>query len=263
MFYSRLKGISRTNEKHHVERAMKEVGLFHVANRLANDLSGGMKRRLSIAISLIGHSEIVFLDEPTTGLDVASRRAVWSIIRKAKQNRAIILTTHSMDEAEVLASRIGIMAKGSLRCIGKQQHLKNKYGKGYILNINFEDQYQSQAQALIVQLLGHKADLISEFKGTSQYRIALEEDGVQSKSKSESESGGSLASTKKGQIVMSELFETLEKHASAAGIKDWSISQVGLEDVFRNIVAASHQEDEDEKFYYPEKERKKNNLLLN
>ena len=84
----------------------------------AGKYSGGMKRRLSVAISLIGDPLVVYLDEPSTGLDPASRRNLWDVIKQGKQGRAIILTTHSMEEAEVLCDRLGIFVDGALKVIG-------------------------------------------------------------------------------------------------------------------------------------------------
>lgn len=112
--------------------------------KLANELSGGMKRRLSIAISMVGLPKIVFLDEPTTGLDPDNRRQIWEIIAACKQNRSILLTTHSMEEADVLCSRIGIISDGVLRTVGTQVTLKNRYVGGYYLEIGLS--YQTGAE---------------------------------------------------------------------------------------------------------------------
>lgn len=95
-----------------------------------------MKRRLSVAIALVGDPKIVFLDEPTTGLDPENRRQLWNILAEAKGARAMVLTTHSMEEADVLCTRIGIITEGRLRCLGTQTRLKAKYGSGYHLYIN-------------------------------------------------------------------------------------------------------------------------------
>ena len=96
-----------------------------------------MKRRLSIAISLVSQPKIIFLDEPTTGLDPETRRQLWNILQEVKQgNRAMILTTHTMEEADVLCNRIGIVNNGVMTCIGSQDRLKELYGGGYQLFIN-------------------------------------------------------------------------------------------------------------------------------
>lgn len=122
-FYSRLKGVVYADEKRAVQEALKSVSLTSYENRLIKGLSGGEKRRVSIAISLLGTPKVVFLDEPTTGLDPEVRRLIWNIVNDARKDKTIILTTHSMEEAEALCQRIGIMAKGSLRCHAGIIHL--------------------------------------------------------------------------------------------------------------------------------------------
>lgn len=116
-----------------------------------------------------------------------------------------------MDEAEILCSRIAIMVQGRLWCIGQQQKLKNQYGKGYILTINFDPENKTQAHGLISRFLP-SAQLLSSFKGTSQFQV--------------------LSESSSKMIVMSQLFETLEQVCAAAGIKDWSLSQIGLQMIF-------------------------------
>jgi ABC-type multidrug transport system ATPase subunit len=95
-----------------------------------------MKRRLSLGISLVGNPQIVFLDEPTTGLDPENKRQIWEILSNCKQNKCIILTTHLMEEVEVLSDRIGIIVHGALKCLGTQHKLKKEYGKGFKLVLN-------------------------------------------------------------------------------------------------------------------------------
>ena len=94
-----------------------------------------MKRKLSLGIAVIGGSKVLLLDEPTSGMDPYSRRFTWNVIRKYRENRTIILTTHFMDEADLLGDRIAIMADGKLRCAGTSLFLKNMYGVGYNLTI--------------------------------------------------------------------------------------------------------------------------------
>jgi ABC-type multidrug transport system ATPase subunit len=99
-----------------------------------------MRRRLSIAISLVSNPKIIFLDEPSTGLDPETRRQLWNILQDCKKDkdRAMVLTTHSMEEADVLCNRIGIVNQGVLKCVGSQTRLKNLYGGGYHLQINVD-----------------------------------------------------------------------------------------------------------------------------
>lgn len=94
-------------------------------------MSGGYRRKLSVAIALIGGSKFVLLDEPTAGMDLTARRKLWNMLKSYKNNRIIILTTHYMDEADILGDRIGIMAGGQLICLGSSLFLKNKFGVGY------------------------------------------------------------------------------------------------------------------------------------
>jgi ABC-type multidrug transport system ATPase subunit len=115
LFYARLKGVKSSEENAHVMDLLKHVGLdAHADRKLAKELSGGMKRRLSVAIALAGNPLIVFLDEPSTGLDPLSRKQLWDVLAKANKegDKCLILTTHSLEEADVLCTRIGIIAEG-------------------------------------------------------------------------------------------------------------------------------------------------------
>lgn len=103
---------------------MEELGLAEVAHRRAKVLSGGWQRRLSIAMALITQPKILFLDEPTLGLDVLARRELWQVIERLKGSVTTILTTHYLEEAEALADRVGIMAVGELRAVGTAEELK-------------------------------------------------------------------------------------------------------------------------------------------
>ena len=105
------------------------------------------------------------VDAQTTGMDPISRRHVWDIIQNAKKGRAIVLTTHSMEEADILSDRIGIMAKGRLRCIGNSIRLKSKFGTGFIANVSFSDKNGGQTPARMpVQTSVHHEDVKKFFK---------------------------------------------------------------------------------------------------
>jgi ATP-binding cassette, subfamily A (ABC1), member 3 len=93
-------------------------------------LSGGMKRKLCTALSLIGNPSVVVMDEPSSGLDPSSRRNLWKVINQTMSSRAVVLTTHLLDEAEALCSRIAIMTFGTVQCLGSPQHLRSKFGNG-------------------------------------------------------------------------------------------------------------------------------------
>lgn len=115
-----------------MEQKIVEMNLKKYENVCAGTYSGGNKRKLSVAIALLGNPPIVFLDEPSTGMDPEARRFMWNVINRISTTRkksSIILTTHSMEEAEALSTRMSIMVNGTLKCLGSVQHIKNKFGK--------------------------------------------------------------------------------------------------------------------------------------
>uniref|UniRef100_UPI003AADC61F phospholipid-transporting ATPase ABCA1-like n=1 Tax=Centroberyx gerrardi TaxID=166262 RepID=UPI003AADC61F len=134
-FYARLKGRSRDEVKIEMDQMIKDVGLPHKRKDLAKNLSGGMQRKLSVAIAFVGGSKIVILDEPTAGVDPYARRGIWELLLKYKQGRTIILSTHHMDEADILGDRIAIISHGKMRCCGSSLFLKKCFGSGYYLTL--------------------------------------------------------------------------------------------------------------------------------
>uniref|UniRef100_A0A8C4P0I0 ABC transporter domain-containing protein n=1 Tax=Dicentrarchus labrax TaxID=13489 RepID=A0A8C4P0I0_DICLA len=134
-FYARLKGLSRDEVKIEMDQMIKDVGLPHKRKDLAKNLSGGMQRKLSVAIAFVGGSKIVILDEPTAGVDPYARRGIWELLLKYKQGRTIILSTHHMDEADILGDRIAIISHGKMRCCGSSLFLKKCFGSGYYLTL--------------------------------------------------------------------------------------------------------------------------------
>ena len=136
--YARLKGINEVDVNRVVDGKIAEMGLTEYADRAAGTYSGGNKRKLSVAIAMVGEPSIVFLDEPSTGMDPVARRFMWEIISDIVTKRekcSLILTTHSMEECEALCTRIGIMVGGVLRCLGSSQRLRSKYGHGFQIEI--------------------------------------------------------------------------------------------------------------------------------
>uniref|UniRef100_A0A3P8V611 P-type phospholipid transporter n=1 Tax=Cynoglossus semilaevis TaxID=244447 RepID=A0A3P8V611_CYNSE len=134
-FYARLKGLSRKEVEMEMEQMIIDVGLPHKRKDLAKNLSGGMQRKLSVAIAFVGGSKIVILDEPTAGVDPYARRGIWELLLKYKQGRTIILSTHHMDEADILGDRIAIISHGRMRCCGSSLFLKKCFGSGYYLTL--------------------------------------------------------------------------------------------------------------------------------
>lgn len=133
--FAAFKGVPRSQIRTEASKMLEEVGLAEKAHTRSAALSGGQKRKLSLGIALIGDSKVVILDEPTSGMDPYSRRATWNIIQRNKRGRVILLTTHFMDEADILGDRVSIMADGKLQCSGSPLYLKKSYGVGYTLTI--------------------------------------------------------------------------------------------------------------------------------
>mmetsp|Transcript_117060 Transcript_117060/g.162751 ORF Transcript_117060/g.162751 Transcript_117060/m.162751 type:complete len:226 (+) Transcript_117060:1893-2570(+) len=122
-------------KKEEIKKILTDIGLYYARDKCANTLSGGMKRKLSVGIAMCGNSKFVLLDEPTAGMDLSARRGLWEMLRSYRFGRIIILTTHYMDEADILGDRIGIMTAGQLVCLGSSLFLKQRYGVGYNLTL--------------------------------------------------------------------------------------------------------------------------------
>nr|KAJ3422464.1 ATP-binding cassette sub- A member 1 [Polyrhizophydium stewartii] len=208
--YAGLKGVPRAEWAALVEDRLQAVRLLKVADQRAKTFSGGMKRRLSVVISTIGDPQIVFLDEPTTGMDPVNRRHVWSFIEQFKQGRIVVLTTHSMEEADVLGDRIAIMAHGRLRAIGNSVTLKNKFGAGYRISIVTDPARSDEVRAIVyTQVPG--ATLEDDSAGSLIYQFPV-------------------SSTP----LIPAFVRNLNNYEGL--IKAWGISQTTLEEVFLKII---------------------------
>lgn len=212
--FATLKGVDPAALKREVERTLNEVGLGHKKDAFSHTLSGGMKRKLSVAMALIGGSKVVFLDEPTSGMDPYSRRATWSLIKKYKKNRAIVLTTHFMDEADLLGDRIAIMSHGELKCYGSSLFLKSRFGVGYNLTmVKATSDFDEEAVNGLVSKHIPETKILSSAAG----ELALQ-----------------LPFTRVSTFPA--LFEEVEERRIAMGIGGYGISMTTLEDVFLKIT---------------------------
>lgn len=107
--YCDFRGVPEHTKDSSIEKVMKDIGVYAHRDTMAKDLSGGNRRKLSVALALVADSKIVLLDEPTSGMDLSARRRLWDMLKQYKKDRIIILTTHNMDEADLLGDRVGIM----------------------------------------------------------------------------------------------------------------------------------------------------------
>ncbi|ESW10198.1 hypothetical protein PHAVU_009G189300 [Phaseolus vulgaris] len=213
LFYGRLKNLKGSALTEAVEESLKSVNLFYggVADKQAGKYSGGMKRRLSVAISLIGDPKVVYMDEPSTGLDPASRNNLWNVVKRAKQDRAIILTTHSMEEAEVLCDRLGIFVDGSLQCIGNPKQLKGRYGGSYVFTMTTAVDDEKDVENL-VRGLSPNANKIYHISGTQKFELPKEE------------------------VKIANVFKAVETAKRSFTVSAWGLADTTLEDVFIKVA---------------------------
>lgn len=132
-FFSRLKGLQEKDVEREVDKYVKLLKLDNKIDARAGSLSGGMKRKLSVGIALCANSKVFLFDEPSSGVDPSARRALWDLLELEKSGRTVLLSTHFMDEADVLGDRIAIMSNGKLKAVGSPFFLKKQFGVGYHL----------------------------------------------------------------------------------------------------------------------------------
>lgn len=134
--FSLLRGVPRQQIQELTRRMANDLSFSKHLDKRVTEYSGGNKRKLSTAVALIGNPVVVYLDEPTTGMDPAAKRNLWSLICKVRNSgKSIVLTSHSMEECEALCTRLAIMVQGEFKCLGSTQYLKNKFSDGFVLTI--------------------------------------------------------------------------------------------------------------------------------
>eukprot|EP00474_Spongospora_subterranea_P010352 CRZ10810.1 hypothetical protein [Spongospora subterranea] len=214
--FCRLKGLNGGDADRDSEMIMRYLHLTNKANCKVKKLSGGQKRKLAVGLAFCGGSNVILLDEPSSGMDIQAMIQLWDIIRSMKKGRTIILTTHSMQEAEILGDRIGIMSAGSLQCLGSNLFLKNRLGSGYTLSLysphHDDDEGALRIKSFISQL-GPEAKLTSSSAGEFVFSLPPQ-------------------SARDSQLV----FDAIEREKTALGIIDYTLTPSTLEDVFLRIV---------------------------
>ena len=220
--FSVFKG--QTNKKLIKEKAdeiIEAVDMKSQMNVRADRLSGGQKRKLSLALALIGESPIVFLDEPTAGMDITARRQMWDMLKNNKAGRIILLTTHYMEEADILADRIAIISDGQLRCCGSSLYLKSRFGVGYYLNLVKEAGLMSSEHSKrVVQFVqGHvpSAVVMNDIPGEISFQMPTSEVNR-----------------------FKDMFTELDSRLKQLGLHSYGISVTTLEEVFLKVAQGSH-----------------------
>ena len=187
----------------------------------ADTFSGGMKRKLSVALACMKGVDIIILDEPTSGMDPVSRTEVWNVLGELRKTKTVLLTTHSMEEADALSDRIGIMFGGRLRAVGSPYGLKQRFGKGYKVDVILNDGFTSDEVIDLLQRFLHESTVISNAA------ISL-----------------SLGIDMKDMHALPDFLVRLSKLRS---VKEWLISPSSLEEVFMNLVQQNRQVEEVDK----------------
>lgn len=219
--FARLRGVPEAQVAQTALSGLVRLGLPSYADRPAGTYSGGNKRKLATALALVGDPAVVFLDEPTTGMDPSARRFLWnSLLSVVREGRSVVLTSHSMEECEALCTRLAIMVNGRFRCLGSSQHLKGRFGAGHTLTLRVPPDQPEPAIAFI-RITFPGAEL-REVHG-SRLRFQLPPGG---------------------RCTLTRVFRELAAQGRAHGVEDFSVSQTTLEEVFLYFSKDQGEEEE-------------------
>ncbi|EGR31657.1 hypothetical protein IMG5_105060 [Ichthyophthirius multifiliis] len=238
--YASIKGIPKSIRAELVQKKLEEMDLLKFEGYCAGTFSGGNKRKLSVAIAMIGNPSIIFLDEPSTGMDPAARQFMWKVIKRistVNKHSSIILTTHSMEEAEQLSSKMAIQVDGQLKCLGTIQQIKHKFGKGYEVEVKIKkpsvEHKSSLCQKTGLQqndkiLINDLPNILSKLNAMDlQYLISEDQSGSVIYKELNSQKG----------ITFENLYEFIYFEKQGIQIKKF------LEKEFGNIEVIEHLED--------------------
>ena len=247
--YATIRGYRFSDTASIASELIERLALRKLADRrtLAGNYSGGNKRKLSVAIALVGEPPVVLLDEPSTGMDVDTKRFMWDVIRSLK-DQAVILTSHSMEECEALCDSVGIMVAGEFRCFGSLQHLKSKYGEGYSLNVILKD--SSSSSSSLQTMSSGSSDNLAVHSDPHAGSSAANDGGVDEDTPAmarlktwltralpgikvtDQHSMRHINFLVPGDAELADVFELMENNRNDIGIDDYSLAQTSLEEIF-------------------------------
>ena len=264
-FYARIRGVA--DVEHNVKEVIRAVGLQLFQTRLAASLSGGNKRKLSLGIALMGNPTVLLLDEPSSGMDVAAKRVMWKTLAGVVPGRSIVLTTHSMEEADALANRAGIMAKRML-ALGTSDYLRKKHGNRYHVHVLMASAPYTTAEET-AKVKDWVATTFSQavvdeksFHGQIRFSVPIasstnaatskeykpspppsenDEDKI---SRYDDPSHDTALMKPRSKDGISALFSTLEASKKDLGFEYYSVSQTTLDQVFIGIISKHNVEEE-------------------
>ena len=206
------------------ELYIKMLNLQPKRKVIVTKLSGGMKRKVNLGIALIGNSQVVMLDEPTSGMDPEARREMWDLLNSLKKGRTILLTTHFMEEADVLGDRIAIMSRGEVQCYGSPFFLKKRFGSGYTLHVGKGGGFTDLARCTeIISSQVDGAELLEDNPEEVLYRLDNDQSGK-----------------------FPDMFLQLEANKAKLDIVNFGLDLTTMDDVFLKIGELERKNTEDE-----------------
>lgn len=235
MLYAGLRGLKEGEAD--AIKFLEEVGLQDKVDSRSKDLSGGQQRKLQVALALVGEPKVVFLDEPTAGMDSQARREIWKLLDSKKAGRAIILTTHHMDEADILGDRIAVIDAGHLQVAGTSDDLKGKFAVGHHLEVSLGERADRRAVLSAVRAV-HEAAAPTEVElGDQLDESARPEEKAAAMEAALSVTGAGdlrLLVPLHAEPYLGRILSQLEefKAAGSHGVEDFGIASTTLDDVF-------------------------------
>lgn len=197
-----------------IEDLLAQSGLDKHRNKLSKTLSGGYKRKLSLAIAMIAGSKVLILDEPTSGMDPESRRKVWDFLQLIRHDRLILMTTHHMEEADALGDRIAVMSAGQVKCCGSALFLKRIFNAGYHLRVSKSNTWN---QVAFDELINDKHQLDKKLENFTPHELMYSFNASET------------------STLLPKLFDDLEKFKDRCGIFGFGITVSTMDDVFMKI----------------------------
>uniref|UniRef100_A0A674F8F1 Cholesterol transporter ABCA5 n=1 Tax=Salmo trutta TaxID=8032 RepID=A0A674F8F1_SALTR len=220
--FAAIKGILPSDIDNEVSKVLKDLDLEKIMDAQAKNLSGGQKRKLSVGIAILGDPKVILLlDEPTAGMDPCSRHQVWSLLKSRRAGRVTVLSTHYMDEADILADRKAVISQGQLKCVGSSLYLKTKCGVGYHLRMSIGERCEVDGVTSLVKHHVLKAQLSRQQEAELTFTLPFE-----------------------SMDTFSGLFSELDCRPDL-GIINYGVSMTTLEDVFLRLEAEAEVDQAD------------------
>uniref|UniRef100_A0A671P574 Cholesterol transporter ABCA5 n=1 Tax=Sinocyclocheilus anshuiensis TaxID=1608454 RepID=A0A671P574_9TELE len=227
--FAAIKGILPSDIDSEVRKVLRDLDLEKIMDAQAKNLSGGQKRKLSVGIAILGDPKILLLDEPTAGMDPVSRHQVWSLLKSRRAGRVTVLSTHYMDEADILADRKAVISQGQLKCVGSSLYLKTKCGVGYHLRMSVTEGCEAENITSLVKQHVPKAQLSRQQEAELTFTLPFE-----------------------SMDTFPGLFAELDCRPDL-GIINYGVSMTTLEDVFLRLEAEAEVDQADYSVFNQEK----------